>query len=135
METKSNLSLALSFGLMAIASICAGCSQGVLLSVRGQAILESGQPIENGVIVISELQGRPLSMPSLAKTVQTKTNSAGNFAAELTYEGGDVNISLDAAPCKWSLAFVKLKAEDLKDVRAVTPKLIAKPAVGSSCKE
>lgn len=113
--------------------ICAGCSHASPLSVNGQVVLESGQPVDGGIVVIAELHGRPFSMPSVAESLEVKTDGTGKFVAEFNYQGGDLNISLDAMPCKWSTAFVRFDAVSLKGLRTLSPKLITKPLQGAAC--
>lgn len=47
--------------------------------------------------------------------------------------GGDLNIALDASPCRWSLSYVKWKASDLASVSEVDAKLIAKADLTKDC--
>jgi hypothetical protein len=134
MEAKLKLSSILKFLIFGFGAVaCAGCLQPSELLINGRAVLEGGQPIRNGVIVITELHGRPFSMPAVSQSKEVQTDNDGDFSTVLNYKGGDLNIVLDAAPCKWSLAFVKFRQRELEGVATITPKLVAKPLRTTSC--
>jgi hypothetical protein len=112
----------LSVGLMLS---CSACQHARTLSVEGRASLDGGKPVVGGLVAITELADRAMSMPEVVSVTEVKTDRDGRFIAQIQYRGGDLNVALDAVPCRWGVAFVKWGGIDLQAKDKVTAQLIA----------
>ena len=114
---------------------CSSCQHGRSLTVDGVVSLDGGDPVAGGVVVITELAGNFASMPDVDGLTEVKTGEDGSFNAQVKHRGGDLNISLDAEPCRWGVAYVKLSGDDLTSRSQVTVHLKAQRDQRSTCQQ
>lgn len=112
---------------------CSACQHARTLSVEGKASLDGGKPVAGGLVAITELAGRAMSVPEVVSVTEVRTDHDGRFKAQIQYRDGDLNIALDAEPCRWSVAFAKWRSVDLQAKDKVTAQLIANADRRSDC--
>lgn len=125
------LSIPRFIALVVAMSAVSACQPTRPLLIKGQAVLQGGQPVSNVTVVIAELHGYPFMMPGTTQRVKLKTNEKGVFLATMEYKGGFLSIFVPVKPCKFTSPGVIITQAELEDVNTVTTKLTIDPPAPS----
>ena len=95
-------------------ALVAPCCHARSITVGGKVLLEDGQPVSGGTVVLTEYTGPAGRMPDARRLAAVKTDADGSFHATPIDVRGSVDVGLERKRCEWSWASQILSWKDVK---------------------
>ena len=96
-----------------LALIAPGC-YARSITVDGTVLLEDGQPVKSGHVVVTEYTGPEGRMPNARRLATLTTDGDGKFHTELSDVRGAIDVGLERDRCSWTWASKIISWKDLK---------------------